>query len=221
MNKNEIFKILDKYNLNKNEFVIISGAAMVIRNYKEETRDIDISVSKEYYEELLKKYDCKFECVVDNVKIWFIDDIINFSTNFYNSEYTEINGYKIQTKESIIKLKEKLARKKDFKDIEKIKEKETERLIALIEILKELFENCDIYVDSTNIKDEKFKEKLASIKEIKIDLTEDITMAFDREYANGFYKPVWDEIVNNFKKIIKENNYNWHMPDPFTIEIIL
>lgn len=122
MTKKDILEILKIYNFDKKEFIILSGASLVLQNVKEDTSDIDITTSVYLYNKLLKEYNCVFEKEVDNYLVWFIDNIINFSTHYYDEiEYINYNGYKIQSLESILKLKESLNRNKDKSDIEKIK----------------------------------------------------------------------------------------------------
>ncbi len=118
MTKKDILYYLDKYNLDKNEFIIISGAALVLYGIKKETPDIDITTTKKLYNELLKKYNCILEKKCNGSDIYFIDNILNFSKNFYNMvEYKNYLGYNVQTPESIIELKTMLNREKDKKDI--------------------------------------------------------------------------------------------------------
>lgn len=116
MDKQDIIKTLRKYNLK--DFIIISGASMVLQNIKETTNDIDISVSIETYNFLLKTYNCEYEKTVDWNAVWFIDKIINFSNNYYDKiNYIIINGLKMQTMDSILQLKQNLNRDKDKLDI--------------------------------------------------------------------------------------------------------
>lgn len=119
MNKNDIINFLKKYNINPNEAIILSGASMVLNDIKEYTNDIDISVSIEYEKFLLENYDCKLEKITpDGHKVWFIDDVINFSNNYWNCFPTNtVNGYRIQTLNSVLELKNTLNREKDKKDI--------------------------------------------------------------------------------------------------------
>ena len=51
LNKKDIISILDKYNLDNKKYVVISSAAMVLYGIKESTKDIDIAVTKEYYQD--------------------------------------------------------------------------------------------------------------------------------------------------------------------------
>ena len=127
MNKKEILNTLKKYNLKTEKYIIISSAAMVLNNIKKETKDIDIAVDEEYEKELLKNYKCELEReITDNdkkYKAYLIDDLINFSVHYYG-EYKskKINGYNVQTLEEILKLKQRLNRENDKKDIKILKE---------------------------------------------------------------------------------------------------
>lgn len=122
MNKQKIIKFLEQYNLDKNEYYILSGASLVLQNIKENTNDIDIAVTKKLEQYLLKNYECCIEKITDdNVKVYFIDNILNFSTNLYNSqEIIMYENYPVQSLESIIKLKRKFNRDKDINDIKLI-----------------------------------------------------------------------------------------------------
>ena len=122
MNKKEIIKKLKEYNFDINNYMVISGAAMVILGLKESTHDIDIAVAKDYYDYLLNNYDCKFDRVNEfNNKCYIIDDIINFGIDYYNKYNKKVNNIPVQSINDILKLKQFLNRKKDIEDIEKIK----------------------------------------------------------------------------------------------------
>lgn len=121
LNKKQIIKILKKYNLDTNNYVVISGSAMVLLGIKNTTNDIDISVTKEYYDYLLSNYKCSFERISENNnKVYFIDKTINFGIDYYTFDYLKIDEIPVQKIEDIIKLKESLNREKDRKDVELI-----------------------------------------------------------------------------------------------------
>ena len=123
MNKKEILKILKQYKFDKDKYIVISGAAMVLLGIKEKTNDIDIAVKKEYMEYLLNNYNCTFEKInTYNEKVYFIDDIINFSTSYYKKNHTLIDNIPVQEIKDIVELKLYLNRDKDKKDIKLIKE---------------------------------------------------------------------------------------------------
>ena len=106
MNKTEIIKILRKYNFDKDKYLVISGAAMVLLGIKESTSDIDISVTKDYYNYLLKNYNCTFEKINEyNREVYFIDNIINFGIDYYKKEIIFVEDFPVQIPENILKLK--------------------------------------------------------------------------------------------------------------------
>lgn len=118
MNKNEILYILRKYNFDSSKYIVISSASMVIQGLKESTKDIDIAVSKDYYEYLINNYEVEFERENLGVNVYYIDNVINFSTNYYNpDEVIMYEGIPVQSLEGIRNLKSVLGREKDIKDI--------------------------------------------------------------------------------------------------------
>ena len=122
MNKEEIICILKKYKLEKDKYVVISGACMVLYGIKDFTSDIDISVTKEYYNKLLREHNCSFERINEyGEKIYFIDNIINFGTAYYTNHINYIDDIPVTDLDELIKLKKFLNRDKDKIDIEKIK----------------------------------------------------------------------------------------------------
>ncbi len=125
MNKAEILNKLNEYNFDTNEYIVISSAALVIQGVKEETKDIDISVTPKYYKYLEENYNCELERYDEknNINIYYIDDVINFSTNYYSEDKDDfilLDGIKIQSISSVTRLKNMLNRPKDMKDIELI-----------------------------------------------------------------------------------------------------
>lgn len=115
MNRKEILNELKKYNFNPKKYIVISGAAMVLYGFKEDTPDIDIATTKEYKKELLKKYDCVLENIEKDA--YLIDDTINFGCNYYKRRHEYVEGFPVQRIEDLIELKRKLNRNKDKKDL--------------------------------------------------------------------------------------------------------
>jgi len=125
MNKKQILESLEKYHLDPTQYIVLSGAAMVIHGIKEETNDIDISVTNELYHKLETKYQCELEKYDERTQsnIYYIDHILNFGTNFYDEKkYVYIDGIRVQNIDGIIELKKKLNRAKDQIDLLKIEE---------------------------------------------------------------------------------------------------
>ena len=95
---------------------------MVLYGIKDTTSDIDIAVSDDYYSYLLSNYKCTFERVNEyDEKVYFIDNIINFSRTYYQENKDYINNIPLQSIEKLLELKQYLNRDKDKIDIEKIK----------------------------------------------------------------------------------------------------
>ena len=121
MNREEIIQKLKEYKLDINEYIVISGAAMVLYGFKEETRDIDISTTLEYKKYLLDHFNCELENKESDA--YMIDNILNFGINYYSEDKIFIDGIPTQKVEDIIKLKKFLNRDKDKKDLQLIYKK--------------------------------------------------------------------------------------------------
>lgn len=120
MIRSEIIKSIKDLNLSVNDYVIISGASMVLQGIKDQTNDVDIAVTEKLYNELLNKYDCQFERNFLGNKVWYINNCINFSTNFYKMSKKDciyVNEMPCQNISSIIELKKQLNREKDKIDL--------------------------------------------------------------------------------------------------------
>ena len=121
MNKDEIIYTINKYNLDKSKFVVISGAALVLLGIEKTAHDIDICCDREYYEHLLKSYECEFERVNEfGEKAYMIDNVINFGLSFNPKQIEDVNGIKCASIEDVLELKKFLNRDKDKRIIEKL-----------------------------------------------------------------------------------------------------
>ncbi len=104
LSKEEIFKTLEKLNIDKKEYIVINSASLVIQDIKKETQTIEIAISSKL-EKSIKEKEFKLENIV-------------FSRNFYEEiEFIEINKIKFATLESILNIEKSLNRKEDLKDI--------------------------------------------------------------------------------------------------------
>lgn len=117
MNKLEIFKELEKLDLPKDKYVVISGASLVCQDIIDETDDIDLTCSKEFYDEL----DWPIRIGSFGVEVKY-KDCFDISYNLY--EYQDIvliNGYRFLSLEDCLEIKKRLNRPKDkklIKDLE-------------------------------------------------------------------------------------------------------
>ena len=121
MNREEIINILKKYSFDIKRYIVISGTAMVLHGLKDETNDIDLSVTPDYEEELLEDYLAVLEHTNPNGShAYMINGIINFGSEYYTENREFIGEIPVQTIKNIIELKKKLNRDKDKKDLELI-----------------------------------------------------------------------------------------------------
>ena len=116
MNKEEILKKLEELELDKEKYIIISGASLVLQEIIETTSDIDLSCSDSYYEKV--DWDKKIGNLGKEIKY---NDVFEISNNLYDEEnIVEVNGYKLMNLELCLELKKKMNNSKNKKIIEKL-----------------------------------------------------------------------------------------------------
>ena len=122
MNRKEIIEVLNKLDLPKSEYVVLSGASMVMQKVKSKTSDIDISVSKELFGIL--KNNATIVNSFLGYDVYKVNDYeVEFSNNysfFDKSNAVLIKDIYFQDLNSIKKMKENFNRNKDKNDIKKI-----------------------------------------------------------------------------------------------------
>lgn len=116
MNKIEILNKLKELELDKEKYIIISGASLVLQDIIEETSDIDLSCSDNYYKEI--KWDTKMGHLDKEIKYY---DVFEISNNLYDEKnIVEFDGYRLMNLEACLELKKKCNKSKDKKTIEKL-----------------------------------------------------------------------------------------------------
>ena len=113
MNKQKFISALEKLNLPKTEFVILSGGSLLMRELREETEDMDLSASKKLAEEL-QLYDCP----QDEHGLYKPFENVQMNDDMERFPYDVIDGYQCETLEDILKHKREWNRPKDKNDIE-------------------------------------------------------------------------------------------------------
>ena len=56
MNKIELLNLLETLTFPKDEYYVLSGASLVLRDIKEEAKDLDLCISDELFEQIKEKY---------------------------------------------------------------------------------------------------------------------------------------------------------------------
>lgn len=116
MNKVEVFEKLDKLDLDKNNYIIISGASLVVQDIIDDTSDIDLSFSKEYYNSI--EWPTKTGYFNTEIKY---KDCYEIGCNFFDEDkIIIINGYKFMNLEACLDLKILENKKDDKKLIKKL-----------------------------------------------------------------------------------------------------
>ena len=119
MKKEEFLRIVDSLNLDKDRYCIISGGALVIREIREETEDVDLKVPEDYFEELNSRFNLVPGKYHD---LYVLSDDVEITIGGYDKNNVEIyEGYPLESLESILKWKLEHNRPKDQRDIELIK----------------------------------------------------------------------------------------------------
>lgn len=116
MNKVEVFEKLDKLDLDKNNYIIISGASLVVQDIIDDTSDVDLSCSKEYYNSI--EWPTKTGYFNTEIKY---KDCFEIGCNFFDEDkIIVINGYKFMNLEACLDLKILENKKEDKKLIKKL-----------------------------------------------------------------------------------------------------
>lgn len=116
MNKVEVFEKLDKLDLDKNNYIIISGASLVVQDIIDDTSDVDLSCSKEYYNSI--EWPTKTGHFNTEIKY---KDCFEIGCNFFDEDkIIIINGYKFMNLEACLDLKILENKKEDKKLIKKL-----------------------------------------------------------------------------------------------------
>ena len=120
MNKEELYKLVEKLKLPITEYCILSGGSLVMHGIRENTNDLDIDITKKGFE-IIKKY-FRPTLVDENKKLYkIIENIECFLDNNFETDIEFIDGYPCQSLMSVYRLKKKLNREKDQSDIIAIK----------------------------------------------------------------------------------------------------
>ncbi len=116
MQKQDILNKLEKFSLNKNEFIVIGDASLVLQDFIDEASCIELSCSKEVYNNL----NLEEKLGTFNTPIKYVQEI-EVGYNLYDLNRTiMIDSYNCMDLSYCLEVKKKLNRKKDNKIIEKL-----------------------------------------------------------------------------------------------------
>lgn len=121
MRKIELLNLLEELNFPKDEYYVLSGASLVLREIKEEANDLDLCISEELFEKIKdkfnltdeKKNECGFYKINDNLEI-VVDKKEDFKMEMGEK-------YNLEDLQTILDFKINRNLPKDKKDIDNIK----------------------------------------------------------------------------------------------------
>lgn len=106
MNKNELVKLINSLNIDKEEFWVLSSSALVLRGIYQDAGDLDIGVSLKGLEQLKAQFELKqkdngwyivndkVECVLDDKDVEKVGDINVENINRYYNYLLQSNREK-------------------------------------------------------------------------------------------------------------------------------
>lgn len=121
LDKQEVLEELNlfvvRYNLDKSDIQVLGGAALVIRGLREHAVDLDLYLCKEECQRLLSTGDFEEKIVESKPDVvWLVSESIDIRNTHYVCDVL-VDGFPIQSLESILSLKLKLNRDKDKNDV--------------------------------------------------------------------------------------------------------
>lgn len=121
MNKQEIIENLSLLPYSRDDYWIITGAAMVLYGIREQTSDIDIGCTTSMANRLEQAgYSYK---ITESGNRWFkFDNTIEIFENWLNDTITVVDGIQVITVQGLIEMKQELGRQKDLEDIKLIQD---------------------------------------------------------------------------------------------------
>lgn len=97
MNKEELINLIDSLKISKENFVVLSSGALVLREIYDIANDLDIAVTKEGLEELNNQYNLKQKdngwFIVNDKVECVLDDMIGKKEKIGEIYVQEINNY--------------------------------------------------------------------------------------------------------------------------------
>ena len=123
MNRSGILDHLKAFPYDRSEYWIITGGAMVLYGFREQTGDIDLGCSCEMADQL-EKDGYLYQITADG-KRWFkYNSYIEIVEEWLEDTTQEVDGFQVISVKGLIIMKQEMGREKDFQDIETIKRSE-------------------------------------------------------------------------------------------------
>lgn len=116
MNKEEILEKLNKLDLDKDRFIVATGASLVMQDFIDETSDIDLSCDESYYNMI--NWNKKIGAFGIEIKN---NSCFEIGSNIYcPNDVILVNGYKCMNLKKCYEIKKQLNRNRDKDIIKKL-----------------------------------------------------------------------------------------------------
>lgn len=120
MKKQEFLSRLGELNLDVERFCVISGGVMLLYGLKDETQDIDIKMSPEYFEEIRSRFPVRKSSKYDYL-YELADDVEVAVQDYQLEDIVVLDGVQVESLEKQLEWKLQHGRDKDLPEIERIK----------------------------------------------------------------------------------------------------
>ena len=130
MNKEELIELIEKLELPKDEYYILSSGCLALYDLRDKVGDLDLCISNELFKIFKNKYGIKEE---DKNECGFykLNELVEFVVNDKKNFVRDFRmGYPVEKLEKVLEFKKRMNRPKDLKDINSIKkflDEETEK----------------------------------------------------------------------------------------------
>ena len=121
MDKTEIIEILNKFPFDREDYWIITGGAMVLYGFREQTSDIDLGCNAKMADEL-EREGFLYRYTESGNRQFKYGECIEVFENWLCDAVTYIEGFPVITVKGLIEMKRELGRDKDLRDIRLIEE---------------------------------------------------------------------------------------------------
>ena len=118
MNRAELVEKLNALDLDKQEYWLITGGAMVLYGLREQTHDVDLGCTSALADRLEQTYPTTINRFGTR---WIrLDDDVELFENWLHDGVETVDGIPVISLQGLLEMKKELNREKDLRDIQRI-----------------------------------------------------------------------------------------------------
>lgn len=115
--KKTLLEKLEQMGLDRSQYWLITGGAMVLYGAKEQTADIDLGCTSQLADQLQQE-GCAVERMPDGTRRIVYDGQVELFEDWLEDQIVLWEGVPVISRKGLVAMKRKLGREKDFRDIE-------------------------------------------------------------------------------------------------------